>query len=188
MNHRSQPGAPAVQLEPSAFSPQQPKSVILRTQGALLLFEEPGAWTVGALDNVMIVVWRSTLNPGFLSQLQTAVAWMQNKYPRGRSAVHVLHDGLQLPTPEAQRGLIDLLKHSQPACCAAVLLGSGFWASALRSATTQIAVHAHRGLEFRQHRELQEVATWLPEKHQELTGVRIRPERLTTVLEAFTSH
>ena len=188
MNHRSQPGGPGIQPAPHGFAPQEPKSVVLRTQGALLLHEEPGALTVGALDNVLIAVWRSAASARCLAELETAIKWMQILDPLGRSAVHIVHNGRLMPSPETQQGFIELIKRSQPACCAAVLLGSGFWASALRSATTQVAVHGHRGFEFRQHQDLREVVTWLPEKHHELTGVRVRPERLTTVLEAFTAY
>jgi hypothetical protein len=167
--------------------PRQPKSVVLRTNGALLLDEEPEWFTFGMLENVMIVVWRGQANAEVLARLTKMVDWMDAQYPQGRSAVHVVLSSAQLPTAEAQRAFVGLLQHSKPACVAAVFMGTGFRASAQRSATTQITMQANQSFEFRQHQTIEEIAGWLPEKHQTRTGVRLRAERLVAVTTAFAA-
>ncbi len=180
-------GRPSLPNTHSSVIPRQPKSVVLRTNGALLLDDEPEWFTVGVLENIMIVIWRGQANAEVLARLTKMVDWLDLQYPQGRSAVHVVLSSAQLPTAEAQRALVELLKHSQPVCVAAVFMGTGFRASAQRSATTQVTMQANQAFEFRQHQNIEDIAGWLPEKHHAKTGVRVRGERLVAVTTAFAA-
>lgn len=165
--------------------PRKPRSIVLRTNDGQILDEEPGWFLMGAFHNVSIVVWRRQPNEEALLRLERAVDVLRSKYPQGRSSIHVVIEGTRPATPEAQRTFVDLMGQSGLACAAGIYLGSGFWASSLLSSSTTMAMRVKRPLEFRQHRSIEEVGDWLPIKHLELTGVRMRPERLVAVVEAF---
>lgn len=177
------------QLPPSlpgaAIVPSEPKSVILRTHGAVLLEDEPNTLTIGALSNVLVVVWRAQATPEALTRLSRAMSWMHTNHPRVHSSVHVIVNGAQPPTPEGQKHVVQLLRQSNAACIAAVYMGSGFWASALRSNTTQMVMQSHSNVELRQHERVEELVDWFPARHAARTAVRIRPERLIAVVHGF---
>jgi len=157
---------------------------VLRTNDALILDEEPGWFLFGSYLNTSVVVWRRQANEEALRRFGLAIEGLQAKYPAGRSSIQVVVEGTRPATAGAQRAFAGLMSHSQLACAAAVYLGSGFWASTLLSSITTIAMRAARQLEFRQHRTIEEL-DWLAEKHSELTGVRLRSERLVAVVHAF---
>lgn len=161
------------------------RSIVLRTNDALILDEEPDWFLMGAFHNVGVVVWRRQPNREAMRRLELAVEVLRHRYPQGRSSIHVVVEGTQPATPEAQQAFVTLAGQAELACAAAVYLGSGFWASSLLSSSTKMAMRVTRSLEFRQHRTIEELADWLPAKHLELTGVRIRTERLVAVVAAF---
>lgn len=187
MTYNSESGALPSRPAHGSVVPRQPKSMVLRMSGALLLDDEPAWFTVGVLQNIMTVVWRGQTNTEALKRLTRFVDWMDHQYPQGRSAVHVVLSSAQLPTAAAQQALVALINHSQPACVAAVFLGSGFVASAQRSATTQVTMQVNQTFEFRQHQTIEEIASWLPDKHHAKTGVHVRGERLVAVTTAFAA-
>jgi hypothetical protein len=158
---------------------------VLRTNDALILDEEPDWFLVGAYQNISIVVWRRQANQESLRRLKLASEVLRAKYPNGRSTIHVVVEGTQPATPEAQATFVSLMGQSELACAAAIYLGSGFWASSLLSNSTKMAMRVTRPFEFRQHRAIEEVGDWLPTKHFEATGVRLRSERLSSVVAAF---
>jgi hypothetical protein len=164
---------------------RSPRSIVLRTNDAVILDEEPDWFVMGAFLNVSIVVWRRQPNEAALHRLGLAVEGLRAKYPQGRSSIHVVVEGTRPATPEAQSAFVTLMGQAELACAAGIYLGSGFWASSLRSSSTTMAMRVTRPLEFRQHRAIAEVGEWLPAKHLELTGVRLRPARLIAVVEAF---
>lgn len=181
----SEPKAASRLIGPGPLNARAPRSIVLRTNDALILDEQPEWYLVGAYQNVVTVVWRSQATDEAVARLDKATDAVGAKYPRGRSSIHVIIGGTLPATPEAQTRFVDLMRTSNLACVAAIYMGTGFWASTLRSNTTQMAMRASRTFEFRHHQRIEEVGEWLPEKHQEITGVRIRPERLVRVVEAF---
>jgi hypothetical protein len=161
------------------------RSIVLRTNDALILDEEPDWFLIGAFHNIGVVVWRRQPNREAMRRLELAVDVLRHRYPQGRSSIHVVVEGTQPATPEAQQAFVTLAGQSELACAAAVYLGSGFWASSMLSSSTKMAMLVTRSFEFRQHRTIEEVADWMPAKHFELTGVRLRAERLVAVVAAF---
>lgn len=187
MSHSSntQPKAAARLIGPGPLNSRAPRSIVLRTSDAVILDEQPEWYVVGAFQNIVIVVWRSQATDEAVARLNKATDLIGAKYPRGRSSIHVVIGGTLPATPEAQKRFVELMRSANLACAAVIYLGTGFWASTLRSSTTQMAMRASRNFEFRHHQRIEEVGEWLPEKHCELTGVRVRPERLVSVVEAF---
>jgi hypothetical protein len=66
-----------------------------------------------------------------------------------------------------------------------VLLGSGFWASVLRSQSTAMRQRPDVDLPFRQYGSIEEVAAWLPGEHLKRTGVALDLRQLCRVIELF---
>ncbi len=159
---------------------------MLRTNDAVILDEEPEWFLFGAFQNVSMVVWRNQPNEEAMRRLSVAVDVTRAKYPQGRSSVHLVVEGTRPATPEAQSTFVALMGQPGLACAAAVYLRSGFWASSLLSSSTMMAMGAGmpRSFAFRHHRRIEEL-DWLPAQHLDVTGVRIRPERLISVAEAF---
>ena len=86
---------------------------------------------------------------------------------------------------EAVIAAVELLKErsSRVARVAVVLLGQGFWASAIQSTVTGLQLVAPRSLmKVRIFENLDEAADWLPPDHAAFTGVTLDPADLRTVL------
>lgn len=184
-NFNTEPKAAPRLIGPGPLNSRAPRSIVLRTNDAQILDEQPEWYLVGAVQNIVTVVWRSQATDEAVARLNKATDLIGAKYPCGRSSIHVVVGGTLPATPEAQKRFVELMRSANIACAAAIYLGTGFWASTLRSSTTQMAMRASRNFEFRHHQRIEEVGEWLPEKHYEITGVRIRPERLVSVVEAF---
>jgi hypothetical protein len=69
------------------------------------------------------------------------------------------------------------------ACVATVLLGTGFWVSALQSVATGLRMLSPRSFDHRTTNSIESTVAWVPKVHRERTGVEIDPEHLQTALE-----
>jgi hypothetical protein len=89
-----------------------------------------------------------------------------------------------LPTNEARERLKGLMDNygSQIACVAVIIVGSGFWASTLRSVITGMHLESSRTFPMRLCDSVQAAVQWLPSEHLRLTGVRLEPRDLGEVL------
>ncbi len=65
-----------------------------------------------------------------------------------------------------------------------MLLGGGFWNSALRSAITGVLMLTPRSFPVRIHNTIDEVVGWLPDEHLRRTKVRLSPAELAAALQA----
>ena len=181
----SAPPPPDRSLRPSTPGPREPQSLALRTRGALILDEEPGAFLFGAFKNVSVVVWRQQATADALRRLGIAVSYLDKSYPQGRSTIHIVMDGAEPPTPEAEEGFIQLMKGGNIACIGVVFLGNGFWASRLRSNSTSMVLQVAKQFELRQHGSIAELGGWLPIEHARRTGVKLSASELRDVVTAF---
>jgi hypothetical protein len=104
-----------------------------------------------------------------------------------RSNIHVIGEGVGLPTPAARDGFVELMKEhaDRLACVAIVVGGTGFLASAMRSLMTGMRLLAPRSFNYRLHGSIEEVAKWLPTEHLAKTGEEIDGRRLGQVLELW---
>lgn len=165
--------------------PREPDSLVLQANGATILDEDPGAFLFGAFKNMLVLVWRRQATAGALRRLSRVVDYMRTEYPQGRSSIHVVLEGAGAPTNEAQNVFVRLAAQAHLACVAAIFLGSGFWASALRSNSTGMTQKAGGNFKLKQHSSIEELGNWLPDEHFKRTGVRIRAENLCDVVRAF---
>ena len=152
----------------------------------VVLDAEPGEHVFGAWKGVFVAIWKVQATGAKVDRLEKAVARMTARNPGMRSNVHVVLGGSELPTPEARAGLAALMKRNKGdiACVATVIGGDGFWASALRSASTGIQLVAGSSIESRMFRTVDAAAAWLAPAHEEKTGVHLDVGELRAVLGA----
>jgi hypothetical protein len=144
---------------------------------------EPQAFAFLAWQNVIIAVWRAQPTKAAVGRLAVRGQSITERYPR-HSAIHIVHGGTGVPAPEARAAFVELMKGraSKLACVAAVLLGHGFWASALQGAITGMHMLAPHSLPLRICDSIEVAADWLPDEHFVLTGVAINPGALHNAL------
>jgi hypothetical protein len=149
-----------------------------------ILDSEPGKFAIYGWQNITIVVWPNQATGPTVLRFAKVIQSVVEAHPEGISNVQIILDGAGVPTSEARAGFIDLMKQyaKQVACVAVVLLGGGFWASAIRAAVTGISMIAPHTFPLRMHGSMAEVAKWLPVEHLKRTGVHLDPQKLTSVL------
>jgi hypothetical protein len=127
-----------------------------QTNQFTLLDSEPGKFAFYAWHNITIVIWLSQATGPAVLRLGKVLQSMVETHPKGISSVQIITDRAAVPTSEARKGFVDLMKQhaKQLACVAVVLLGGGFWASAMQAAVTGIRMitpHSFPPAHARQH-------------------------------------
>jgi hypothetical protein len=154
--------------------------------GVSLLDCEPGSFAVFAYSNFTIVVWPAPATVGAVTRLSRATDRVVSAYPGGYSNVHLIPDrGTGIPSPEARAGLVRMAERlaGKLACVGVVLLGSGFWASALQSVITGMRLVSARTYAMRIDRSVEGLARWMPDEHLRRTGVSVSAAEFRAALE-----
>jgi hypothetical protein len=148
-----------------------------------ILDSELGAFAFFSWQNLIIAVWRAQPTHAAVGRLAARGQSVTERYPR-HSAIHIVHNGTGIPAAEARAAFVELMKGRGPklACVAAVLLGHGFWASALQGAITGMHMLAPHSLPLRICDSIEAAADWLPQEHFALTGIAINPGALQSAL------
>lgn len=143
---------------------------------------EPGTYAYDLWRNLTIGVWVGAATLEAVRGLAEVTKLASTLYPGKRSAVTFVLDQLPAPPPDAQAELSRVYAFDGLACSVLLLEGTGFWASAIRS----MSVNNHRAASTTKSlyiaTSLDEVVAWLPEVHQRLTGVTLRPDELRHAL------
>jgi hypothetical protein len=108
-------------------------------------------------------------------------------HPHGVSFVHLVEDGAGLPDAVARRALAGMMESfsETTVCVGVVLMGNGFWASAMQSVLTSMRLVAPpRRWTMRFASRMSELSDWLPQLHMERTRQRIDRAELEAVLKA----
>ena len=115
-----------------------------------------------------------------VARLTTVSDPMATAHPEGVSAIHLVQGGTDTPTDEARAGFIEQMTRYESllACVAVVLLGRGFWASALHAAIVGMQLVAKRPFAFDVVRSIDHVTGSLPAEHLRRTGVALDPKAL----------
>jgi hypothetical protein len=144
-----------------------------------LLAEQPGVFSVRGWRNLAICVWTGQATGPAAEQVKRTMD-RPDAHGMCQSFVHVIHNKLPLPDSAARQVFMSLLKERSDtlACIAVVVLGTGFWASAMRNAVIGLRVFAPSNFEFRVFGTCEEVVAWLPTAHEKQTGVAIPPTAL----------
>jgi hypothetical protein len=106
--------------------------------------------------------------------------------PTKLSMIHVVAKNLSLPVAEPRAIVSEVLRvqSAHLACVAALVEGTGFWLSAMRSYTTSLLALTTRGFEMRMHGEVDELLGWFPQAHQRRTGIELGGAELRGHIEA----
>lgn len=150
-----------------------------------LLASAAGDYAFYRWHNIAINVWRSHPTGQSVDVLARLTADSFRKYPEGLSSVHWIDEGAGLPTAEARTGLSDIAaRYERHLLCVGVLLrGSGFWASAVRSALTGIVLLTPKRFPLRFFADVTPLASFVAHEHLQRTGHRIGAERIHDWIE-----
>jgi hypothetical protein len=149
---------------------------------------EPGGFLFASYHNVVVAIWTGSATLSAVERLTKAAAPVRASTGRG-SSVHLIFDSAGLPTEEARAGFVKLSEKSAEsiACLGIVVAGTGFWASALRSAMTGIHQQRTGSFDYRLLGSIDELVEWLPAAHDRGTGVALEPKSLRAAIEAAVS-
>jgi hypothetical protein len=155
----------------------------------VVLDTEPGAFIFGAWKNVFIGVWESQATMPAVDRMFRATMLLNELHPMGRSTIHVVAHGAALPASDVRAHFANVLKKNAEnlACVGVVVVGTGFWTSALRSFVTGLRWLAPRSFELRMNGSVQELAKWLPAEHARRTGVELDKRRLIQVIDNWAA-
>jgi hypothetical protein len=146
---------------------------------------EPGRYVLGSWRNVLLFYWQVAGTPHAVALLEQAIIELHGEHSAGLSMVHLIKEGAGLPDPEVRKALLTSLgRHAEAiGCISVVMMGAGFWASALQSAITGLRMLAPpRSSLLRFSREPADLKAWLPHEHLVRTGQRLDDVRLLAVI------
>jgi hypothetical protein len=135
--------------------------------------------------NVVISFW---FGPSTLDALATRDAKLEALcalHPQGISTIDVVLPGkFALPSPEVREELSRFVQKYAPhvVASALILLGSGFWASAVRGAVTAVTMLSRREQKPQIFGAPRAAADWLAPVHLERTGVAFDAEELAKLI------
>lgn len=154
------------------------------TERELVVLEsEPGHFLFGAYHNVAVCAWAAQATTTAVSRLGHVVGSISRTHPEGMSMLHVVLEGAGVPEAETRDALVALAtaRAERVASVAVAVLGSGFWASAVRSFVTGVRIACPRGFELAIHATIGEAVAWLPSGHAHRTGVYLSTSGLTAM-------
>jgi len=148
----------------------------------------PGAVQFGSWNNIMFAAWEAPAGAISVSRLDALSKDFRRAHPGKRlSGIHILREGVGLPTPEGRAGLMKMMKADSDhfGAIAVVICGSGFVASAVRSFLAGLRLLAPRTFEFRLHAKTFEILKWFPAAHFRRTGEQVDAPRLGRLIYSF---
>ena len=152
---------------------------------AVTLDLDPGRFRFSVWRNVSITIWtaQATMDAG--ERVLRISRELNEQFPEGRSQVMVVADGTLPPDQATSEMMTEIYNPalSRIVCIAAVLEGTGFWASGIRSRMTNMRIAGGNVMAIRTQETVEEVAEWLPEEHAQRTGVVLNPAELKSVLQ-----
>jgi hypothetical protein len=153
-----------------------------------VLFAVDGC-VMGHCQDVIVIVWGIDVTPSLIdeySKLLTYVATTQRRF----SIVHVAPTLKNLPGGELRAAFAAIAeKHVNEVLLTAVLIvGSGFWSSAVRGVITSVQVLLRRKLNTRVCGSVDEVVTWLAPEHSSQTGKALDTVQLRAAIEQMIDH
>lgn len=129
----------------------------------LLLASKKGEYGFYRWGPVAINVWASQPTPSAVQVMNELTERSLVECPGGIASIHWLDEGVALPTAEARVSLSDIARRYEKhvLCVGVMLQGSGFWASATRSALTGIMLLAPRTFFLRFFSETPELVAYI---------------------------
>jgi len=161
-----------------------------RPKNATILANSTGHYTVAVWGDVGIVHWMRQADGTAMQRVQDSFKSVVANHPRGVSFIHLVDDGAGLPDPDARRVLTDMMAGfaEVTVCVAVVLMGAGFWASALQSLLTGMRLFAPpRPWTMRFAMRPAELRKWLPPLHEQRTSQPLHFDELEAAIHGVLS-
>jgi hypothetical protein len=152
----------------------------------ILVDSEPGAFAFYTWQNIIFSFWPCQATGAAVIRHKKIFDALVEAHPEGISTIHIISDSASIPTSEARSLFVEIMKqHSKKiACVAIVLLGGGFWASALRAAVTGMRMLAPNTFPLHMYDNIEELKNWLPDEHLKRTNVPLDSSKLVSLLLA----
>lgn len=151
---------------------------------------EVGRYAAGTARGLIVFAWADDATVETIQFLAQLCEKQSAGRTRGFSALHVIHPGVGLPSSEVRAGLVAAMKRYSDvlARIGVVLLGAGFWASAMQSALTGIRMLAPVGVsQLRISSSCDDVIPWLMAGHEERTGERLSEALLLSAFQQISN-
>lgn len=145
----------------------------------------PGRYVAATTRDIVAFHWVGDAERSAIQLLEQLLDRQTASRTKPASAIHVVHQRVGLPNGEVRGALISLLEAyaRSMGCVGVALLGTGFWASAMRSALTGIRMIVPMGaLPMRFAQGLDDLLPWFCSTHQERTGHALQPASLQATL------
>jgi hypothetical protein len=150
----------------------------------------PERFVAGTLANVVLFYWTGDGTIESVQVLERLIEQQTAGFTRKASAMHLIHQRVSLPDAQVRAGLVAAMKRAADftGCIAIVMLGGGFWASAIQSALTGMRMLAPTGSStMRFGSNPAALSDWFVTEHAERTGERISEQQLLTAAEQLRS-
>lgn len=181
-------GVAPTQAGPLALCSMPALRDTVASQGQLAVTRDldPGRFRLSLWHNVSITLWTDQATMAAGQRVLRTSRQLSREFPHGRSQVMIIADGAPAPDQATSELLTEIYNPavSRILCIAAVLEGTGFWASGIRSRMTNMRIAGGSSMVMRTNDTVEEVATWLPAEHESRTGVKIDPSEFKAMLVA----
>jgi hypothetical protein len=157
-----------------------------KVEDVTLLLREPRHFVVAHWRDVAFVHWQAKADGAAMERVHEVLRSVVAEHPLGVSFVHVAEDGAGLPDADARRELSRMMADFADAtvCVAVLLLGNGFWASAMQSVLTGLRLLAPpRPWQMRFATRSPEIAGWIAKVHEQRTHRIIAPTTIEMMIE-----
>jgi len=152
-----------------------------------ILLAQPRHYTIATWnDDVGIVHWMGQADGRAMTRVHETFEPVLRTHPRAVSFVHLVEGGAGLPDAEARSALTAMMSSfsDKTACVGVVLMGNGFWASAMQSLLTGMRLLAPpRPWPMRFAAESSELSGWVVNMHDLRTLRTLDPDALHAALQ-----
>jgi hypothetical protein len=151
-----------------------------------VMFHAPDHFTVAHWGGVALVNWVAKADGTAMGRVHTELRRFVGENPGGVSFIHVTHDGVGLPDAGGRQELAEMMtEFAEVTVCVGVLLvGNGFWASAMQSMLTGMRLLAPpRRWQMRFAARETEIAEWVANAHTQRTQRATAPDELAAMLQ-----
>ena len=149
----------------------------------------PGRYAAGTARSLIVFSWVDDAAVDTIQYLEQLCEKQSLGRTRCVSALHVIHPGVGLPSADVRVALVAAMKRYADVLghMGVVLLGAGFWASAMQSALTGIRMLAPvGGSQLRIASSAAEIVPWLVSGHEKHTGERLNDTLLHAAFEQLS--
>lgn len=147
-------------------------TAVRSSEGFTVEAHVPGRYVGATAGNLIAFYWIADADLEGARFLHRVCEKQTQGRTRIASAIHIVHPRVSLPSAEVRSQLVASMEAFSEVTCGigVVLLGTGFWASAMRSALTGIRMVIRTGAsQMRFGQSPGEIIAWLASTHESAT-------------------